>query len=132
MIDRTAPTRRPPGRNDGTQRWESLLFAHWEISTETLRPLIPKQLDIDTFQGAAYIGVVPFKMRNIRPRWLPKKFAFNFLETNVRTYVVYKDQPGVYFFSLDANSRLAVMAARAGWSLPYHHATMSSASEVPV
>jgi uncharacterized protein YqjF (DUF2071 family) len=126
MIDRVAPTHRPPSRNDGTQRWESLLFCHWEVSPELLRPLIPAQLEIDTFQGTAYIGVVPFKMRKIRPRWLPSALAVNFLETNVRTYVLYNNQPGVYFFSLDANSVSAVLAARVGWSLPYYYATMSA------
>ncbi len=125
MLDRVAPTRRPNRRNDGTQRWESLLFCHWQVPVEVLRPIVPAQLQIDTFDGHAYVGVVPFKMRQIRPRWLPHRFALNFLETNVRTYVVYKDQPGVFFFSLDANSALAVMAARAGWSLPYHYAKMT-------
>ncbi|GAH11300.1 unnamed protein product, partial [marine sediment metagenome] len=77
-----------------------------------LRPLIPAQLEIDTFQGTAYIGVVPFKMRKIRPRWLPSALAVSFLETNVRTYVLYNNEPGVFFFSLDANSLSAVLAAR--------------------
>ena len=126
MIDRLAPSRRPAGRNDGTQRWESLLFCHWEISPDLLRPVIPDPLQIDTYDGTAYIGVVPFKMRKIRPRWLPSVLAQDFLETNVRTYVTHKDRPGVYFFSLDANSWSAVNAARIGWSLPYHHATMAA------
>lgn len=126
MIDRVAPTRRPAGRNDGTQVWESLLFCHWEISAELLRPLVPKQLQIDTFDGKTYVGIVPFKMRRIRPRWLPSALAFNFLETNVRVYVSHDDQPGVYFFSLDASSILAVLAARIGWSLPYYYSKMSA------
>nr|MCU0721719.1 DUF2071 domain-containing protein [Pirellula sp.] len=69
---------------------------------------------------------VPFRMCDICPPWLPKRLAFNFLETNVRTYVHYKGKPGVYFFSLDASSRLAVWAARTGWSLPYYYARMQS------
>jgi uncharacterized protein YqjF (DUF2071 family) len=129
MIDRVAPTSRPDGRNDGTQRWESLLFCHWELSPDILRPLVPDQLDIDTFEGKTYVGIVPFKMRRIRPRWLPSTLAFNFLETNVRIYVVYNNEPGVFFFSLDASSALAVLAARVGWSLPYYYAKMSSGDD---
>ncbi len=128
MIDRVAPSCRPAGRNDGTQRWESLLFCHWQVAPDLLRPLIPDQLQIDTYDGAAYVGVVPFKMRNIRPRWLPDLLSQNFLETNVRTYVTHQNRPGVYFFSLDADSWSAVKVARIGWSLPYHYATMTSSN----
>ncbi len=124
-IDRIAPTQRPAGYNDGTQQWRSLLFCHWQIPIDDLRPLVPKRLEIDTFDGQAYVALVPFEMRAIRPRWLPRWLAFNFYETNVRTYVIHNGRPGVYFFSLDANSRLAVWAARQGWSLPYHYASMS-------
>lgn len=127
MIDRIAPTRRPQGKNDGTQRWESLLFCHWEIPAAVLRELVPAELEIDTFDGSAFVATVPFKMREIRPNWLPRSLAFNFFETNVRTYVVHRGRPGVYFFSLDASSRLAVWAARTGWALPYYYAQMSFA-----
>ena len=124
-IDRIAPTKRPSGRNQGTQRWESLLFCHWEITLEEIRPLVPKGLEIDLFDGSAFVGLVPFKMRAIRPPWLPKQLAFNFYETNVRTYVTHNGRPCVYFFSCDASSFLAVQAARLGWSLPYIYAKMS-------
>lgn len=126
MIDRTTPSVRPVGRSSGTQTWRSLLFCHWEVPCNALRNCVPSDLEIDTFDGRAFIGVVPFKMRAIRPRWLPQALALNFLETNVRTYVIHKGRPGVYFFSLEASSRLAVRAARMGWSLPYHHARMQS------
>jgi uncharacterized protein YqjF (DUF2071 family) len=126
MIDRSSPSQRPAGANDGTQTWESLLFCHWAIPFRLLRELVPAELEIDTFDDQAFVGVVPFKMRHIRPRWLPRALAFNFLETNVRTYVVHQGKPGVYFFSLEASSRLAVWAARIGWSLPYHFARMSA------
>jgi uncharacterized protein YqjF (DUF2071 family) len=125
-LNRIAPTARPEGKNDGTQSWQSLLFAHWQISADALRPHVPAELEIDTFDGQAFIGIVPFKMRNIRPRWLPRFAAFNFLETNLRTYVVHRGRPGVFFFSLDASSRLAVWAARLGWSLPYYYARMAA------
>lgn len=125
MVDRIAPTRRPPGPNAGTQRWRELLFVHWEVPVETLRPLVPARLSIDAWEGRALVGLVPFAMRAIRPRWLPRVLAQDFLETNLRTYVHLEgEEPGVWFFSLEASSWLAVTAARLGWSLPYHHAEM--------
>ncbi|MEM7154392.1 MAG: DUF2071 domain-containing protein [Myxococcota bacterium] len=125
-MDRIGPTRRPDGRNAGTQSWRDLLFVHWEIPADALRPLLPDRLSIDTFEGRAYLGLVPFVMQDIRPRWLPRVMAQNFLETNLRTYVhLDGEQPGVWFFSLEASSWLAVTAARLGWALPYHHARMS-------
>ena len=126
-MDRVAPTRRPAGGNAGTQRWRDLLFLHWEVDVAALRALVPPQLELDLFEGRAYVGVVPFLMRGIRPSWWPGP-AFDFYETNLRTYVHHQgDAPGVYFFSLEASSWLAVQAARNGWGLPYHHARMSGA-----
>ncbi|MEX1362466.1 MAG: DUF2071 domain-containing protein, partial [Nannocystaceae bacterium] len=91
-----------------------------------LRALIPEPLEVDTWEGRAYVGLVPFAMRRIKPSWLPRAMAFDFLETNLRTYVHLAGQrPGVWFFSLEASSWLAVQAARIGWSLPYHYARMS-------
>jgi uncharacterized protein YqjF (DUF2071 family) len=124
-IDRIAPTRRPDRRNDGTQRWRDLLFLHWEVAADPLRRLIPEGLELDLFDGRAFVGLVAFAMEGVRPRWWPEALAFRFLETNVRAYVTVGDRPGVYFFSLDAASRLAVWAARATFSLPYHFATMA-------
>ena len=122
-IDRIAPTRRPEGAAPaGWQRWRDLLFVHWPIPEAALRPLIPERLQIDTFEGQAFVGVVPFAMEGVQPWWLP--FGMDFLETNLRTYVHINGEPGVWFFSLDAASWLAVQAARIGWSLPYHHARM--------
>ena len=123
-IDRLAPTRRPAGRVRGYQRWRSLLFMHWPVPLDLLRPLVPARLELDLFDGTAYVGVVPFVMQGVRPRWCPERFAFDFLETNVRTYVCHQGRPGVYFFSLDAASRLAVWAARRFWGLPYFQADM--------
>lgn len=125
-IDRIGPTLRPAGAARGHQRWRHLLFLHWPIPTEQLRPVVPASLDLDTFDGVAYVGLVPFVMEGVRPAWAPEALAFDFLETNLRTYVhVGGTDPGVYFFSLEAASRIAVMAARVGWSLPYHYAEMS-------
>lgn len=93
---------------------------------EALRPLVPKELTLDTFEGRAYVGVVPFTMRDVAPRWaFPVPGVSHFHELNVRTYVHFEGRdPGVWFFSLDAAGTIAVLAARAGWDLPYHRATM--------
>lgn len=128
-MDRIAPTQRPEGKNAGTQRWRELLFLHWPVPVEALRPLIPARLSLDLWEGEAFVGVVPFLMREIAPSWWPKALGFDFLECNLRTYVHLEGEgPGVYFFSLEASSWLAVQAARVGWGLPYHHARMTSAS----
>lgn len=130
-IDRLAPTRRPAGRPVMRQSWRHLGFLHWEVAAEALRPLVPNGLEIDTFEGRAYVGLVPFTMHGVRPTWAPALPALSrFHEVNVRTYVHLGGQePGVYFFSLDAASRLAVIGARAFWSLPYHFAAMSLRQE---
>ncbi len=125
-IDRISQTRRPKGNPRGYQRWRHLLFVHWRIPVAELRRAVPTSLEIDTFEGDAFIGLVPFEMQGVRPAWAPEAFAFNFLETNLRTYVhVGGTDPGVFFFSLEAASRIAVTAARVGWSLPYHYANMA-------
>jgi uncharacterized protein YqjF (DUF2071 family) len=124
-LDRIAPTRRPEGHPAGYQKWRSLLFVHWEVPPVVLRPLVPPELAIDTFEGRAYVGLVPFTMREVRPsRHLPPApTAQDFHEVNLRTYV-HRDgrDPGVWFFSLDAASSLAVLAARAFFHLPYWRA----------
>jgi uncharacterized protein len=123
-IDRLSPARRPDDDLAGYQRWRSLLFLHWPISAEALRSRVPETLSLDTHDGLAYVGLVPFAMEGVRPRWWPHWSGLRFLETNVRTYVHYQGRPGVYFFSLDANSLPAVMGARARWGLPYYHSRM--------
>ncbi len=128
-MDREAQRQRPEGAPSGWQRWRDLLFLHWVVSEDLLRPLVPAPLALDTFEGRAFVGVVPFVMREVRPAWLPRPFALDFLETNVRTYVSYRGEPGVFFLSLEASSWLAVRAARAGWSLPYYYAHMSTQME---
>lgn len=129
-MDRIAPSRRPEGPNAGTQRWRDLLFIHWPVPEELVRPLIPARLSLDTHEGVLYLGIVPFAMFEVAPSWLPGKMSFDFLETNLRTYVhLDGDDPGVWFFSLEAASWLAVQAARKGFGLPYHHAAMSMRKE---
>jgi len=107
-------------------RWSDLAFLHWRVPIERLRPLVPEALTIDTFDGQAYVGVVPFRMEATRWRWAPPvPTATVFPETNVRTYVRHGDRAGVWFISLDAASRLAVWGARAMLNLPYFHASMT-------
>lgn len=107
------------------QVWHDLLFAHWAVAAKDLRPLIPAQLEIDTLDGSAWIGVVPFRMSGVRMRGPLGWRAFApFPELNVRTYVVEDGKPGVWFFSLDAASALAVWGARRFFHLPYFLAQM--------
>ncbi|HET6879121.1 MAG TPA: DUF2071 domain-containing protein [Pirellulales bacterium] len=123
-IDRLTPSRRPMGRVAGYHRWSDLLFVHWRLPAETVAPLLPDELSLDTWEGDAWIGLVPFRMSGVRPWWSP--WGVQFLETNVRTYVHYQGRdPGVWFFSLEASHRLAVTIARSRWRLNYHWAEMS-------
>jgi uncharacterized protein len=105
-----------------SQAWRNLLFAHWRIEPAVLQALLPKPLEIDIFDGSAWLGVVPFRMCDVRGRCLP--IAFNFLELNVRTYVKYGERKGVFFFSLDADHHLSVWGARTFYGLPYFDASM--------
>jgi uncharacterized protein YqjF (DUF2071 family) len=106
-------------------RWHDLLFMHWPVDAAIIRPLIPAALRIDTFDGQAWIGVVPFRMTGVRPRCVPSIAGLSaFPELNVRSYVMAHDKPGVWFFSLDAASRPAVWAARRTFYLPYYFACM--------
>lgn len=125
-MDREAPKRRPEGPRAGFHRWKKLCFVHWEVPVEALRPLVHPRLSIDTFEGRAFIGLVPFTMEDIQLRHLPKWPGMtNFHETNVRTYVhLDGEAPGVWFLSLDAASRLCVVGARMTYHLPYHFADM--------
>ena len=107
------------------QTWHDLLFAHWPLQPQVLRPLVPAQLALDAYEGQCWLAVTPFRMSNIHPRGLPAIPGFSRLpELNVRTYVKFEDKPGVYFFSLDAGSLSAVFAARSFYRLPYFYARM--------
>ena len=108
-----------------TQSWHDLLFAHWPVDLWALQEKLPTGLPLDTFDGQAWLGVVPFSMTNVAPRGVPPvPFVSSFLELNVRTYVKLDGKPGVFFLSLDANSTLAVVSARKLFQLPYHVASM--------
>ncbi|WP_152052235.1 YqjF family protein [Tautonia marina] len=109
------------------QIWSDLLFLHWAVPAEVIAPTLPPGLEVDTFGGNAYLGLVPFTMRGVRPLGLPAvSWLSNFHEVNVRTYVHRKGRdPGVWFYSLDAENRIAVWLARLSFHLPYNWARMS-------
>src|SRR5688572_14463842 len=112
-------------------RWHDLLFLHWPIPPELIRPMIPQGVELDTFDGRAWIGVVPFRMTRVRPRRFPQFASVAFPEINVRTYVWSPGRSGLWFFSLDATNRLAVRTARAWYGLPYYDARITVQSEGP-
>src|SRR5687768_7850915 len=94
-------------------RWLKLLFMHWPVPADSLRPFIPAALELEQFDGRAWLGIVPFRMSATRARFAPPlPWVSNFPELNVRTYVTAGGKPGVWFFSLDAANPLAVRAAR--------------------
>lgn len=113
----------PPSPWAVFQKWHDLLFMHWRVDPYPIRPLIPAGLELDTFDGSAWMGVVPFRMSGVRFRRTPSFPGTSaFAELNVRTYVTNDGKPGVWFFSLDAASALAVWAARRWFHLPYFRA----------
>lgn len=126
-IDRLSPSREPGEKPIGYQCWTHLLFVHWRASAAELRGLVPPELTIDTFQGHAWVGLVPFAMSGVRPWWSPPVPGVSrFLETNLRTYVHLEGKhPGVWFFSLDASKSLGVCVGRWKWGLTYYRAEMS-------
>ncbi|MFO0934236.1 MAG: DUF2071 domain-containing protein [Planctomycetota bacterium] len=106
--------------------WHDLLFAHAPVPVAALRAVVPAGLEVDTFDGAAWLGVVPFRMTRVGPRVLPPLPGLHaFPELNVRTYVTRDGRPGVWFFSLDAANRAAVWTARTFFHLPYFRAAMT-------
>jgi uncharacterized protein len=120
-IDRITPTLEPDQQVLMHQNWHHLLFLHWEVPPAELQSLLPPRLTLDTFEGKAYIGLIPFTLTGVRPVLTPPlPWISAFHEVNVRTYVhVDGAEPGVWFFSLDASSMIAVTAARAAYHLPY-------------
>ena len=127
VLDRLTPTLRPADRVAGYHRWWDLTFLHWRFPAAEVARLLPPELTLDTWEGDAWVGLVPFHMTGIRPWWFPAIPGVSaFAETNVRTYVHFRGrEPGVWFFSLDAARSLPVRVARWKWHLPYYRAEMS-------
>lgn len=124
-VDRLEVRHRPKGQPVMHQEWGKLLFMHWRVHESLIRPHIPSSLSIDTYGDSAWIGIVPFTMWDIRafPPFVPPVPGLDSMhELNVRTYVHHNGVPGVWFFSLDANSRAAVLGARTFFHLPYYNA----------
>lgn len=129
VDDRLAARVRPEGSPVMYQSWGDLLFLHWQVPTELLRKHIPAGLEVDEYEGRAFVGVTPFTLWGVRPVFVPPvPFLSEFHEINVRTYVHAGGVPGVWFFSLDANSTAAVLGARAFYRLPYFDARIERES----
>jgi uncharacterized protein YqjF (DUF2071 family) len=122
----------PDGRWIMAQSWLDLLFCHWPVDPVAVRPHVPASLPLDLFDGGAWVSIAAFETRATRPRGLPPPPVLSrFPELNVRTYVTLDDRPGIWFFSLDAASRLAVEVARRLYRLPYFRARMSIGADGP-
>ena len=112
------------------QTWEGLLFAHWRVPHDSLRPHVPEALELEEWDGSAWLGLTPFRVAGLRLRGLlPLPLLSSFYELNCRTYVRRGDRPGIWFFSLDASSRLAVEAARRIYRLPYRLADIKAGDQ---
>lgn len=128
LQQRLAERQRPEGPVVMFQRWERLLFLHWAWEPAAVQATLPPGLQVDTFEGQAYLGLVPLFMRDVRPRGLPAVPAVSdFLELNLRTYVHdARGRPGLYFYSLDCDQPVAVELAKRVLGLRYEHATMTA------
>jgi uncharacterized protein len=105
------------------QTWDDLLFAHWRVDADAVADRLPDGLELDTYDGKAWLGVIPFVVTGLRLRGTPPvPFVSTFRELNVRTYATAGGKPGVWFLSLDASSAAAVEAARRLYKLPYFRA----------
>mgnify|MGYP006425465259 CR=1 FL=1 len=113
------------------QDWRELLFLHWAVDPDLVAATLPPGLSVDTFEGRAWIGVVPFFMRRVRPRFCPPVPGIsNFLELNLRTYAVdARGRPGVWFYSLETSHRLPVAVARTFVHLNYRWARMAGTAK---
>ena len=114
------------GLLEGLQSWRRLLYLHWPVPYAVVRPAVPTALPLDLRDGKAWVSVVALDIAAARPPLVPEGLGLGFLATNTRTYVrLPGGEPGVWFFSLDASSRMAVAGARLAYGLPFHHARMA-------
>jgi uncharacterized protein YqjF (DUF2071 family) len=125
VIDRLAPRRRPPGFPVLHQRWHGLVFLHWAFASEALRALVPAGLELDLYDGRAWVGITPFTVSHMRPSLVPPLPGVSSAdEINVRVYVHRDGVPGIWFPSLEITNRLALVGARIAYRLAYFHARM--------
>jgi len=102
--------------------WERVCFSSHAVDPDTVARTLPDRVDVDTYDGDAYLSVVPFLMGRVRPRGVPRRFGRDFAELNLRTYVTVDGEPGIYFYNLDADDPLGVTLARTLFRLPYYRA----------
>ena len=123
-ISRThLPFAMPDSPHALSQEWKNLTFMHWEVQPEKVESDIPEGLELDLFEGKAYVGVIPFQMKNVRPRLLPAVPGIStFPEFNIRTYVKKNGKAGVLFLTLEAQSRITCWHAPRAYGLPYRYA----------
>ncbi|MCC6739145.1 MAG: DUF2071 domain-containing protein [Planctomycetia bacterium] len=120
----------PEGSWATRQTWSALAFLHWRVPADAVRQAVGPGVEVDTFDGSAWLGVVPFRMSGVRLRWLPPvPGTAAFPELNVRTYVKRDGKPGVWFLSLDATNLSAIAVARAWFGLPYRRSRMEVTEE---
>lgn len=107
------------------QEWNRAVFLHWKVASEHLRPLVPSELELDAWDGTAWVSVVAFTMERIRPRFLPSFPPISdFDEINIRTYVRFQEKQGVYFLSIEGGKKISCMVARELSGLPYYYSNM--------
>lgn len=129
-TDRDLAGAAPVARPVGHQRWRDLLFLHWPMPSDAVRPRVPAGLELHLHEGQAWVTAIPFRIEDSLPVGAPRALVLTFLETNLRTYVLGPDgEPGIFFWSLEASSLLAVAAARLAYGLPYFPARMSMRPE---
>ena len=108
------------------QEWNKAIFLHWEVDAEVIQAMLPKALDVDTINGKAWVSIVAFDMNNVKLRHLPKPpYISDFQEINIRTYVVCKGKPSVYFFSMEANNKLSCKLIKQISKFPYRFSEMN-------
>ncbi len=120
----------PTGKWTYYQEWNNALFLHWKVPFHIIRRLVPEKLNIDTFDGNAYVSLVAFTMQKIRPRNLPSiKFISDFDEINLRTYIDNDNKKGVYFLNIEAEKQLSALIARSLSGLPYEKSNIESTNK---
>jgi uncharacterized protein YqjF (DUF2071 family) len=113
------------------QEWNDAIFLHWKVEPQALRKFVPKDLEIDTYQGSAWVSMVAFDMKNTRPFFLPAFSPFSdFHEINIRTYVTFNGKPCVYFLSIEGGREISCKIAKKMSKLPYQYSIMNRSNGI--